>query len=185
MALGLYPRLLGVGWNEVAPSIRRLHLESGPVRMAGTFCVRHGKSRLTRWLIRVLRLPAEGDDLPTRLVVERQGDGERLLRTFADRPFVTIERVAGNGLLAERFGLMELRFRLEVQNGAILHRHMATTVRLGALAIPLPGWLAPQVTASEQPIPGTDQAQVCVQVVVPWVGLLISYEGTVAREEMP
>src|SRR6266852_4017327 len=131
MALGLYPRLLAARWNQVAPSIRRLHLENGPVRVAGLFQVCHGSSRLAKCLLRLLRLPDAGDAIPTRLVIERQGDAEILFRTFAGRPLITTERAGDCGLLAERFGFLELLFQLDVKNGALLHQQTGAALRRG------------------------------------------------------
>jgi hypothetical protein len=185
MAVGLYPQLLGSAWNDLHEAVRRLHAEAAPVQAAGSFRIRRGKGPVARWLLTLLGLPPAGEAVPIRLTISLYGNGEKWLRTFGDRPLVTTQRPGGRSLLAERFGTLELRFRLQVQGGALVYQQTGAALRLARISIPLPGWLTPKVAAREEPGGGPNQTRVCVRVVFPWVGLLISYEGIMTREETP
>ena len=88
-----------------------------------------------------------------------------------------------DGLLGERVGLLELRFRLEVRDGALVYHPAGAALRLGPLTLPLPRWGAPRISASEAPLDGGDRTQVSVESRAPLLGLLIAYEGTVTRIE--
>jgi len=180
--VGLYPQLLGSAWNDLHEAVRRLHADTASVQATGSFRICHGNGRLARCLLGLLGMPPAGEDVPTRLIISPWGDGEKWSRTFGGRPLITTQWPRGRGVLAERLGALELRFRLKVQDGALIYRQTGVVLRLGPFPIPLPGRFAPQVTAREEPGDGPNQTRVSVQVVLPLIGLLISYHGGMARE---
>ena len=65
----------------------------------------------------------------------RHRTGEQWRRTFDDRRLDTRQYVAGNGDLAERFGLLEFRFRLAASDGSLIY----PSGRRGADVRPGPG----------------------------------------------
>ena len=180
---GVYPQLLGSGWDQLAESVRRLHGEGTIIRVAGTFRVWRGGNLLTRSLARLTRLPATGEAVEMRLTVTRLKHGEEWGRVFAGRPLVSRQWPRPDGLLAERLGPVELRFRLKVMGGALNYQTRSVTLCLGALRIPLPHRLAPRVTAWEKPTADRDRVKVAVETHLPLFGLLLAYEGTVTRAE--
>ena len=181
--LSLYPRLLGGHWSRVNPEIRAVHLagSAGALEAKGSFMVRHGGGGLARLLVRLLKMPVEGDGVETRLRVLQEGAGERWCRTFADRRLSTVQYESG-GLLAERFGLLELRFRLAVEGGALLYRQSGAFVGLGVLMLPLPKRISPQVSAREEPMAASRRVRSTVRVTLPLLGLLITYSGEIEPE---
>jgi hypothetical protein len=96
---------------------------------------------------------------------------------------VSFQRKQPDGLLAEDIGPLEVRFRLEVQGGALVYHPGGVSLRLGPLRIPLPRCCAPQITAWEKPTDARDRTQIAVEVNLPLLGLLLAYEGTVTRIE--
>ena len=183
MVVGLYPQLLGSAWNDLHESVRRLHVDTDPVQATGFFRIRHGNGRLARCLLCLLGMPPAGEAVPTRLDISPCGNGEKWLRTFGDRLVITTQQPGPPGMLAERFRALELRFRIKVNRGALVYWQTNMALRLGPFSIPLPGWLAPRMAAREEPAGGPNRTHVSVQVVVPLVGLLISYDGIMAREQ--
>lgn len=182
--LALYPRVLGRQWTELALAVRAVHLdESASVLQAkGSFVVRHGGGCLVRLLVRLLRMPAEGDRVETRLSVFRSGPGERWCRTFVGRRLATAQYETWSGLLAERFGLVELRFRLVVEGGALLYAPAGASVGLGLLILPLPRRISPQVSAREESIATSRRVRTTVRVALPLLGPLITYSGEIEPE---
>jgi hypothetical protein len=81
-------------------------------------------------------------------------------------------------MLSECFGPTEMRFRLEVQDGAIGFRQVRTLLRVGRVAVPLPRWCSPQASAREAPA-GSDRTRTTVELVLPLLGLVIRYAGEV------
>jgi hypothetical protein len=108
------------------------------------------------------------------------------MRLFDGKPVVTDQR-AVSGLLAERFGALEFRFRLSFADHAIHYRQVGVMLRLALPffpEIPLPGWASPQVSARET-AGGTEmETRVLVEVSAPLAGLLFSYEGELRREQV-
>ena len=177
--LGLYPQLLGDSWVGLAEGVRGLHCTGSAVHGVGFMRVTRGRNRLARWLASLLRLPAAGEAVPVTLVVTPSAAGEEWRRTFAGKPLVTRQWLGPDGILVERAGLAEIRFRLEVRDGGLVFHQTGTTLRLGWLRFPLPRWLAPTVAARETPAGPSGGTAVSVRMTLPILGLLISYEGLI------
>lgn len=183
MPPALYPRLLESSWHELAAPVRDMHLDGAALLYgSGFFRIRHGTSHLGCLLAWLMHMPSATEATNTRLVILPLGHGERWVRHFGDQYFVSTQREAFGGGLLERIGPLELRFRLEARDGALFYRQVGAALRLGPLRVPLPRRIAPRVEAKEEP-GGADRTHVTVVVTAPWVGLLVSYEGHIKREE--
>lgn len=182
---GLYARLLGPAWSHLDEAIRAAHLPGNDtmLRASGRFRIRYGNGRLTRWLTRLLRLPPKAEAVRTLLVVTAYGGIEQWDRTFGDRKLVSVQQERAGGLLGERFGCLELRFRLDVEAGALVYRQIGAFVRLGPVSVPLRRQCSPQVAAREEWAGVAHRTRVTVQVAVPLVGVLIQYTGETERQE--
>ena len=181
----LYPRLLGAAWWEMDERVRNTHLDGSHLRAKGLFRVEHGRSALARALLWILRMPAANHRADVRLEITAHGEGERWLRTFGDRTLASLQFEQRGGLLAERVRIMELRFRLEVAHGVLIYRQTGAVLRVGPYCLPVPRWLALQVSARESPGSGPRRTAVFVSVSAPLVGFLLKYEGEVEVEETP
>ena len=182
-ASGLYPRLLGDAWNELAAPVQRLHSGQDSRERVGLFRVRRGERRLARFLASLGKAPAAGQAVSTRLVVAPNSDGQLWRRDFAGTPFVTFQRESPAGVLAERAGHLELRFKLCVSEHALCFQQVGASLCLGRLAVPLPRWLAPQVAARAWAEANSAAVQVAVRISLPLAGLLVAYEGSMESEE--
>jgi hypothetical protein len=169
----LYPSVLGESWAQLPEAVRAMHLDGRPRR--GLFRVRRGGTVSARLLARILGLPAAGSGVSVRLQVRVAGESERWERTFGSRLLLTTQYPGPEGLLAERFGAVELRFRLEARGGALVYRSMGAVLRLGPARVPLPRWLAPSVRARERGAEGG--VTVRVGVTSPFTGPLVAYAG--------
>lgn len=175
----LFERLLGSRWNELSKPVRALHDPDAQVQRRGSFTICHGTHRLARLIVRLMRLPREGTDVPTELMIEPRGRGERWHRRFGDDDLVTWLRPAGpNGCLAERLGIIECLLGLDVAAGGVSYRTIQAALVIGPWRRRLPRWLSPCVDGSETPGPG-DLVHVKVQLSLPPVGVLMSYTGDV------
>jgi len=129
-----------------------------------------------------LRLPRANDAAETRLVVTSAADGEQWLRTFDDRCLETRQYQAGDFELAERLGVLEFRFRLEASEGSLLFRQLEAAFLYRSVRLRLPAAWAPRVEAREDPA-GAHQIRVHVRVVLPAIGPVLTYDGTIDIEE--
>ena len=179
----LYPRLLGAAWNELAAPVQMLHSSQDSVARVGLFRVRRGERWLARLLAWMGKAPAAGQAVFTRLVVAPNSDGQIWQRNFAGNPLVTFQRESPAGVLAERFGRLEFRFKLCVSEHALCFQQVGASLYLGRLAVPLPRWLAPQVAARAWAEANSAAVQVAVRISLPLAGLLVAYEGSMESEE--
>ena len=178
----LYARLLGSSWAALAEPVRLAHASGSSVCSRGRLRIAHGDSRAVRVLARLLRLPRAHDAAETRLTITPRGKEEQWLRTFDDRRLDTRQYEAGDGQLAERFGLLEFRFRLEVSDGRLLYRQIEAALMFGSVRLRLPAVCAPRVDASEEAA-GARQVRVRVRVAMPVLGPMLTYDGTIHIEE--
>jgi hypothetical protein len=180
---GLYRRLLGAAWEALDPAVQRVHVGQTSLRAEGVFQVRRAPGWLAGLLLDVAGVPPAAEAIPVRLAVQRRGPVERWHRVFGSRPLVTLQRAAPDGRLIERIGSLELRFRLLVEDGALLFRQERLAVCLGSWRLRVPGWLALRVDGREGPADANDRTSVVVEVRGPTGGLLFGYRGTVRWAE--
>lgn len=180
----LYPRLVGDAWAALDASVQQWHGTASEVHGTGLFTVRHGQGGLARFLAWLLRLPTPGEAIPTRLVILHHPWGETWSRTFAGRALMTVQYQRGADLLAERLGCLEFWFRLRVIEHALDFWHTGTTCVLGPMRVPLPRWVSPRVVAREWAGLEEVSLQVAVRVSLPFIGLLMAYEGCLKREDL-
>ena len=178
--LRLYARLLGSSWLELAESVRLAH--SAESALCGRLRIAHGRRRIARVLAALLRLPRPSRAAHTRLVVESCGTTERWLRTFAGRRLDTRQYQTGDGELGERIGILEFRFRLEASDGSLVFRQREAAFVLGSVRLRLPAAWAPKIEAREDPA-GAHQIGVHVRVLLPALGPLLTYDGTISVED--
>lgn len=170
----LYPRLLGASWDKLAPAVQRASGHGAVFSATGTFRISPPQNALGRLMARWLRLPPPAEAAPAELRIERDGDRETWRRLLNGRPLVTVQRRDRHGRMVETFSGLELRMRVEVEDGGLVFRQAGAAVMRGR--VPLPRFLAPKVEAREMPH-GPDGIQAIVRVTMPLVGLLIAYDG--------
>jgi len=181
----LYPLLLRDAWNSLPDRVRRFHSGNGVMQATGRFRVRHSPHRIARFCAWLARLPAPGGDVVIHLTVVRaEGIAEHWRRSFGGRPLLSYQCARSDGILVEHWGLLELRFQLDVKDGALLYFPRGSALRLGPFRLPLPGLISPAITASERAGEGDTDISIHVEASMPLVGLLMMYEGAIACAEV-
>jgi hypothetical protein len=183
----LYSRLFGLTWSEIDTALQRMHCNGEPVRAAGVFRISHGSTLGAKLLLLFLRLPPPNAAAQVELIVRPVGASETWVRLFDGKPVVTFQRESVSGLLAERFGPLEFRFRLSFADHTIHYRQVGVSLRLALPffpEMPLPGWASPRVSARETAGASEMDTRVSVEVSAPIAGLLFSYEGNLRREQV-
>ncbi len=187
---GLYPSLVGPAWENLDPRLQRFHSASKIRRGTGLFQIRHGETKLARLLAWLLRLPKEGQDVPARLVV-REGvvpaggnvAAEIWERSFRKWNLNSIQYANHQGLLAERFGLMEIWFQLQASDHSLQFTPAGGALALGPIRIKLPLTLCPLVRARVSGSSNiSERFTVSVNVVAPFAGLVLAYDGYIEPE---
>ena len=183
LTISLYERLSGPTWHQLSETVRKAHRGTGSLRARGVFRVQHGQSSLARLLAFLLRLPSPAEATDVQLNVTASERGESWERTFGNRRLVTLQSKAPDNLLAERFGPIEIRFRLHPQAEGLSYLQQGVALCFGRLRVPLPTWLAPQVHAFERAVDATARTHVSVSISLGPLGLLVRYEGEFEVEE--
>ncbi|PYR75084.1 MAG: DUF4166 domain-containing protein [Acidobacteria bacterium] len=179
----LYSRLLGPAWAQLAEPLHVLH-GSSAVRAHGRFRVERGRHPVAALVAGLMRLPRTAAAVDTRLVITRGDDVELWSRTFDNRRLETRQYVVGDAVLAERFGAIEYRFRLEASDGSLLFHQVGAALMVGSLRMRLPAICAPAIDAREGPV-SARRVAVSVRIDVPAGGRVLSYDGVIDIEESP
>src|SRR5262245_14496464 len=138
LTTALYERLTGPAWHQVAEAVRQAHPKTGTLHAQGLFRVQHGSGAIARLLAWFLRLPPPAEACSTQLDVTPSEQGETWVRTFGTKRLVTLQYEAPGRLLAEQFGLLEFRFQLLPQAGALRYHQQAVALCVGSLRLWLP-----------------------------------------------
>jgi hypothetical protein len=178
----LYERIMGQSWTQIAEPVRCLHATHSIVRAHGVLRIEHAGGVVARLLARMLRLPRPSDAADTRLTVTARTGGEHWQRVFNGRHLATRQYECARGELAERFGILELRFRLDARDGSLLYIQREATLLVASFRVRIPVAWAPRVTAREDPA-GPNQIKVAVRVTLPVIGPLIAYDGIIQVEK--
>jgi len=171
-----YRRLLGPAFDTMPASLRQFHDAETQWDGRATFKITRGKGWLWRLIGWMRRLPPAGEEVPVRLRVVAEGDGERWIRDFGKHRLESVQR-AWKGLLVESMGGITLGFRLIVEGNSL----RLQPARVWVLGLPWPRWLAPQGTAIE--VGQEKGCAVLVRVELPLLGMLVQYEGVVTANE--
>jgi hypothetical protein len=179
----LYVRVIGDAWTQIAEPIRRVHASHSIIRASGRLRVEDGRHVLARMLARMLRLPHPTAAAETRLMVTTGPEGEHWQRTFNGRHLKTRQYESNAFELAEQFGVLEFRFRLDASGGNLRYVQQEAAVLFGPVRLRIPAAWAPRVEAREDPA-GPTRIKLAVRVVLPGIGQLIAYDGVVDIEDL-
>jgi hypothetical protein len=142
--------------------------------------IERGEPAPARWLAHLLGFPPAGENVATSLSVERHGEEEIWSRRFGEHVLVSRQCLHPEGLLAERFGSFECRFRLRSTPRGIDYDLVGAALVLGGLRLPLPRRLSPQVEATTWAL--EDAMGLDVRLSAPLFGRVLRYHGLVRPE---
>jgi hypothetical protein len=171
-------QVLGDYWTQAAEPIRHVHSTYSTVQAHGCLRITHGRRFVGRVIAQVMRLPSPGASVETRLIVTAHRDREHWRRTFSGRPLESWQYQSRAFEIAERFGMFEVRFELQISGGSLLYVQREAAFLFGSVRLRIPARWAPLVQAREDPA-GRESIRVDVRVTLPCVGLLMAYDGVV------
>lgn len=167
----LFATLLGADTFDALPSpLRRLHLRSGTTRWRGEVEVSRGRSLLSRFCAWATRLPPAGTG-PIEVEIVADAGREQWTRHVAGHAMRS-RLQAREGLLDERLGLVDFRFRLTSVDRDIVWT--VDGVRVFGL-LPLPASWFSQVRARESA--EGERYRFEVTAALPLAGPLVHYRG--------
>lgn len=170
-----YRTLLGPAFDTLPPALRQFHDVTSEWRGHARFRITRGKGLSRNLVARLGGLPPAGDDVPVRLRIVAEGDGERWIREFGGHRLESVQRARG-GLLAESFGPVTLGMRLVAEPPAL----RLEAVRAWLFGVPWPRLLAPYGTGVE--VGRDDGCAIVATAYAPFLGELVRYEGLVVAD---
>jgi len=176
----LYARIMRQSWATLSAPVRSLHETDSPVRAYGDLRI-DGGGQVARFAARLLRLPGPGAAVRTFLTIVGGEGFEHWRRVFGECRVATRQYEAGPRELAERFGILEIRFRLDARDGSLHYIQRRARFRAGPVRVRIPAALAPRVEAREDPA-GPDRIRIAVDIALPGIGRLIAYSGIIHVE---
>ncbi len=157
------------------------HLQDDGIQRAhGYFKIEGGSHPLARGIARLMRLPQPDTAAETRLVIRPVGNRHEWVRDFGGHRLTTRQYRLSDTEFLEQFGILQFHFDNIASNGTFVHRQRAAAICVGPLRLRIPSICAPHVAGREQ-IEGRRHT-VSVQVKLPLIGLLLSYDGIVDFE---
>jgi hypothetical protein len=156
----------------------RLHHPEGRLRGVGVFRIQRAEGRLAHLLGRCLGLPIQATAVHTELLVEPTANGVRWARRFGDLCLTTTQRLGGTGELVERFGPIELTFRLLGYGQWLVFLQVSAAIHLGPVRLALPAWAAPHVAGRVRCTPRLNRVDARIRLRVPIFGELVRYGGS-------
>lgn len=136
--------------------------------------VRRGEGLIARLAAALIGFPQAGADVPVRVTIAPEHDGERWTREFEGKVFSSVLRPGvgpTEGHLLERFGIIEIALALVADGDRLLF----VPRRWTCLGIPLPRFLLPVGTTYECERDGRFAFD--VEIGAPGVGLIVAYRG--------
>jgi hypothetical protein len=174
----LHARLLGDAFDALPAAVRDLHDGAARSAFRGLAKVERGANSLAVFVAWLVGFPAAGAAVPVAVTIEASGEREIWRRDFAGRRLQS-ELTPGlgpdHGLLIERFGPARIGLALLVDGG----RLRIVPRRMSVFGVSLPTALAPRGESFESESDGRFSFH--VEIILPWVGLLVSYEGQLVR----
>ncbi|MDP3315760.1 MAG: DUF4166 domain-containing protein [Devosia sp.] len=168
----LYRRIMGEGFDRLPEVTRRLHRGRPAVIAIGEAEVTPATTILGRFVARTFGLPGAAGRVPVRVVIESRDGREQWTRFFGDSPLRSIMTAVPGNLIEERFGPFSLRMRLVVKPGGLDMERVS-----GRLwGVPMPGFLLPQVRATER-VDEYRRHAFDVEIAAPLAGRLLAYKG--------
>lgn len=169
---GPFRELLGAQFQQLAPAVRSVH-DGLSHRLRGTATVERGEALLARLICRLAHLPRAQRDGPVEIDLVADRDGETWTRRFGGSAPMRSRLRACGAMLVEELGPLRLMFQLRHVDGAVAWQLRSVSV----LGLRAPArWLAmTQARSSES------NGRYCfeVRVVLPFVGAVIAYHGSV------
>jgi hypothetical protein len=168
----LYRRVMGESFEHLPEVTRRLHRGRPAVIAIGEAEVTPARNAAARIVARAFGLPGVAGRQPVRVVIESRDGREHWTRFFGGKPMRSILRAAPGQLIEEQFGPFSLRMRLLAKSGGLDMQRVS-----GCLwGVPLPGFLLPQIRATER-VDDYRRHAFDVEVAAPLVGRLVAFKG--------
>ncbi|MBK8160130.1 MAG: DUF4166 domain-containing protein [Rhodospirillaceae bacterium] len=175
----LYARVLGPAFMQMPKPVQAMHSFVADAYVTGRGRVRRGDDPVARLLGWMIRFPPAQEDVPVAVTFTIAPTGEIWQRDFAGHRFSSrlSSRVKnGQTILTETFWPLTFDFHLRGDADGLEMEIQSWRL----LGLPLPGFLAPRIDATEQVRDGLFYFD--VRIALPWGPLIVHYQGDLERD---
>ncbi|HEY2988981.1 MAG TPA: DUF4166 domain-containing protein [Candidatus Binatia bacterium] len=177
----LYPLLLRDEWAALPAGLQAAHFTGRRIRLRGSLNVKVENTWLARIFRKIFGLPATGGTAPATLEITGGPERELWSRKIGAWKLSSLQS-ARDGRLRERAGLLEFEFRIIRDGQRLCYTQQKVWMHLLGLSLPLPRFLAPQVSAVESAAQAPFCSEIAVCLRAPGGRLLVAYAGKLRRE---
>lgn len=169
MSSGLFPGLLGQGFQGLPVPVRNAH-RGTDVALRGTATVERGTSMIAGFLCAITSVPRSMKAAPVVVRIAVDADGETWTRQYGSARPMRSRLCARGGLLVERLGPATMKFALTGDSGRIKWR----LTGISLLGLPLPvKWF--RVAATIEARDG--RYAFTVEAAASGIGRIVRYDG--------
>jgi len=143
----VFKTALGDQFDKLPDPIQKLHNHVGQVVYEGEASTKPSTGLLGRIASLIVGFPKEKDDIPVRVTLTVDENGETWLREFDGKPFHSRMSLDTDGFAQETFGPLSMRLGLKFEGGK-LHYPVLRGRLFGFLPIPL--FLLPESISHER-----------------------------------
>lgn len=143
----VFKQALGLAFDELPEPIRELHNNFGEVVYEGRAKTKGATGLLGRIGAMVVGFPSNSENIPVKVTITADENGETWKREFDGKPFVSRLSVDEKGYAQERFGSLAMRLGLHLKDEK-LHYPVICGRLFGW--IPFPSILMPQSISHEE-----------------------------------
>jgi len=174
----LFRYVLGSAFETLPTKVQEFHDISTVSQWSGLARVRRGHGVLVKIICSCFGFPQAADNVAVDVSITPEGNRERWVRNFDGKIFSSFQRRGTNKnefLLVESFGVLDFSVALVIEEDKLCF----VPRRWSCFGIPLPGFLLPKGRSFETEKNG----MFCfnIEVVVPMIGFIVSYEGNLKR----
>lgn len=173
----LYEKVLGDAFNALSPNLKAFHRSKTAIGAFGEFKVTRGKGWINNLFANIADLPHNSEAAVAELHVTPSPDKEIWSRRLGDKKVISKQWLA-NGLLTERFKVVNIYLYAEVVSGDLIIYDAAATI----FGMPFPPFFTPTVMAVGTDV--GDKISVDVEIGFKPFGRIINYQGLVKAHEV-
>ena len=171
----VFRQVLGGAFDKLAAPLQHLHTVTSEHVWEGEAEIHRGKGFLALLANRLAGFPPSGRNVPVRVSMVRNRNGEMWTRQFGTHRFSShLRRVEkdDSGIIRERFGILDFSIRLLADENQLEFPVM----RARFLGVPLPRFLLPVSNTRETVLPD-GSCQFDVAIYHSFAGLVAHYKG--------
>ncbi len=165
-------------FDQMPTATKSVHRGAPAVLIAGLADIEPADTIGGRMISALFRFPRPGRQVPLEVLIEQTDKSERWVRRYPGREMVSVmgSPDANGNTLEETFGIFSFCMKISARRDGLDMQMISA--RAGP--VPLPGYLVPEVTATER-VDKLGRHMFDVSISLPIIGRIVRYSGWLAE----